>query len=361
MAPARWSAKAASKGALKCALGGLAALFAAFVAAPAVPQENGGGWELCNQTSFVLEAATGRPEGKGVVVEGWTRLRPGECRIALGGPIKPGVYFTFARSSSAHRGGQRAWNGDVPLCVDPNGSFSVESPSSCTAMGLEQRGFQAVRIEKPRGGSMTFREADDYRSDGRSAVNAGLQRLLDDAGVLPDIPDGSMTRETRNAITTFLAERKLPATLAAKPAELIDILEDVARNRSLEVGMMLCNRTDKKITAAIGRPNAEGWQSRGWWFLDPGLCVRAVDESLITTPHFVYAEMETPQGLRHLANGETETFCTSRSKFAILGRENCEGRRFRQANFTQTPVPEDGKLVYEFFDRGFGAPERKKP
>src|SRR5689334_21381647 len=181
MAPARWSAKAAFA---------IAALAAAFAAAPAAPQEGGpGGWELCNQTSFVLEAATGRPEGKGVVVQGWTRIRPGECRIAIDGPIKPGIYFTFARSSSAHRGGQRTWNGDVPLCVDPNGSFSVESPSSCAAMGLEQRGFQAVRVDKARGGTMTFRETDNYRGGGQSAVNAGIQRLLDDAGILPDTPD----------------------------------------------------------------------------------------------------------------------------------------------------------------------------
>jgi uncharacterized membrane protein len=352
MAPARWSAKAVLAA---------AALAAAFLAAtPASTQEGGGpgGWELCNQTSFVLEAATGRPEGKGVVVEGWRRIRPGECIIAIPGPIKPGVYFAFARSSSAHRHGQRTWNGDVPLCVDPNGSFSVESPSSCAAMGLEQRGFQAVRVDKARGGTMTFRETDNYRGGGQSAVNAGIQRLLDDAGILPDTPDGTLTRETRNAITTFLAERKLPATLATKPAELMDVLEDVARNRSLDVGLLLCNRTDKKITAAIGRQNAEGWQSRGWWFLDPGLCVRAVDESLITTPHYVYAEMETPQGVRYLSAGDTP-FCTSRSKFAILGRENCEARRYRQANFTPTAVPEDGKLVYEFFDRGFGTPQRK--
>ena len=108
----------------------------------------------------MLEAATGRPENKAVIVEGWTRLRPGECRVALAAPIKPGVYFVFARSSKAHRGGQREWNGDIPLCVDPNGSFAVENPSSCTAMGLEQRDFQAVRIDKPRRLAMTFSETE---------------------------------------------------------------------------------------------------------------------------------------------------------------------------------------------------------
>jgi uncharacterized membrane protein len=356
MALAPWSAQ------LRTAAIALAAMVCVFAApAPASAQDGGpGGWELCNQTSFVLEAATGRPEGQSVVVQGWTRIRPGECRLALDAPLKPGVHFVFARSSTAHRGGQRVWNGDVPLCVDPNGSFAVESPSSCVAMGLEQRGFQAVRIDKRGGGTMTFRETNNYRGGGESAVNAGIQRLLDDAGVQADVVDGTLNRESRAAIATFLAERKLPASMATNYAELIDILEDVARNRSLEVGMMLCNRTDNKIESAIGRQNAEGWQSRGWWTLEPGMCVRAVDESLITTPHYVFAEMETPTGMRHLTGADTP-FCTSRSKFAILGRENCEGRRYRQDNFAQTAVPEDGKLVYEFFDRGFGQPERKKP
>jgi uncharacterized membrane protein len=325
---------------------------------PSSSAQGADGWRICNQTSFVLETATGRPEGQAVIVEGWTRIRPGECRIVLEGAVKPGVYFAFARSSKAHRGGQRVWKGDIPLCVDPNGSFAVESPSSCAAMGLEQRGFQAVRIDK-RTATMTFKETNDYTAGGESAQNAGLQRLLDDAGVIPDVVDGALSRESRAAITTFLAERKLPASLASNPSELMDILEDVARNRSLEVGMMLCNRTDNKITAAIARRNSEGWESRGWWIIDAGLCVRTVDESLITAPHYVFAEMDTPQGQRHLTGAETPFCTTSRSKFAILGNQNCEQRRFRQASFVETAVPEDGKLVYEFFDRGFGQPQRK--
>jgi len=352
MARERWSAK----GFLRFAP--LAALLLAF-GAPASPQSGGNGWQLCNQTSFVVEAATGRPEGESVIVEGWTRLRPGECRVALNGPLKPGVYFAFARSSKAHRGGQRIWNGEIPLCVDPNGSFAVENPSSCAAMGLEQRGFKAVRIDKRTGSSMTFRETDNYDKGAQSAQNAGLQRLLDDAGIMPNpTPDGYLSRESRAAIIAFLSERKLPAN--TNNTDLIDILEDVARNRALEVGMMLCNRTDSRITAAIARRSTTGWESRGWWTLEANLCVRTVDESLIAAPHYVFAEMETPAGVRHLSGAET-AFCTSRSKFAILGREDCETRRFRQASFVETAVPEDGKLVYEFFDRAFGPPTKKQP
>ncbi|MDZ4761507.1 MAG: DUF1036 domain-containing protein [Alphaproteobacteria bacterium] len=317
-------------------------------AAPASAQT---GWELCNQTSFILEAATGRPEGRGVIVEGWTRLRPGECRVTLPSPLKPGVNFVFARSSKAHRGGQRVWNGEVPLCVDPTGSFAVESPSSCAAMGLESRAFQAVKIDKRSGWTTNFKETEPYNKPGQSARGAGLQRLLDDAGIDSDVVDGFLGRKSRTAIGSFLADRKLNVSMA--DAEVIDILEDVARNRSLEVGMMLCNRTDNRMWAAIARRRPDGWESRGWWTLDAGLCARTVDESLIATPHYVFAEMDSPQGARQLAGADTP-FCTSRSKFAILGRDRCEERRFREAGFIETVSPEDGKLVYEFFERDFG-------
>jgi uncharacterized membrane protein len=342
----RWSVKA-----LILRLAPFLALAFAWIAPPAMAAPDG--WRLCNQTSFILEAATGRPEGKSVIVEGWTRLRPGECRVALQAPIKPGVHFVFARSSKAHRGGQREWNGGTPLCIDPNGSFAVESQASCTAIGLEQRGFLPVRIDKREGGTMTFRETDGYDTSGKSALNAGLQRLLDDAGVASVSVDGIQRREWRAAVISFLAERKLPAT--TDDVDVIDILEDVARNRSLQVGMMLCNRTSNRITAAIARKRSDGWESRGWWILDAGACSRTVDESLIANLHYVYAEMQTPQGTRILTGSGVTSFCTpSRSKFAVLGREECEKRGFRQEPFVETPIPEDGKLVYEFFDRNFG-------
>lgn len=351
MALARWFARGFFKPLA------LLALAAAALSLPSSAQGGSGGWELCNQTSFVIEAATGRPDGEDVIVEGWTRLRPGQCRTAIAGALKPGVYFVFARSSKAHRGGQRDWSGEIPLCVDTNGSFAVENPSSCASMGLEQRGFQAVRFDKSSG-SMTFKETDLYNKGGQSPENAGVQRLLNDAGIFQDVVDGYLGRETRAAITAFLAERKQPA--ATPMGELIDILEDVARKRSMQVGMMLCNRTGNRILAAMARFRPDGLESRGWWTIEANLCVRTVDESLITAPHYVFAEMATPQGVRTLKNASTK-FCTSRAQFAILGNENCEQRRYRSEKFVETAAPEEGKLVYEFFDTAFGPPTRAQP
>ena len=349
MALARWFAR----GFLK--LVALAALGAAAVSLPSSAQGKSG-WELCNQTSYVVEAATGRPDGEDVIVEGWTRLRPGQCRMTIQGVLKPGVYFVFARSSKAHRGGQRDWSGEIPLCIDNNGSFAVENPSSCASMGLEQRGFQAVRFDKGSG-SMTFKETDLYNKGGQSPENAGVQRLLNDAGIFQDVVDGYLGRETRAAIADFLVERKQPVNTSM--GDLIDILEDVARKRSMQVGMMLCNRTGNRIVAAMARFRPDGLESRGWWTIEANLCVRTVDESLITAPHYVFAEMETPQGIR-LLKGAATKFCTSRAQFAVLGNENCEQRRYRSENFVETAAPEEGKLVYEFFDSAFAPPARPK-
>lgn len=317
------------------------------------------GWKLCNDTSFVLEAATGRPEGRNVIVEGWTRIRPGECETAVKGVLKPGILFVYARSSSAHRSGQRVFRGEVPLCIDPRGSFAVDSTSTCTAMGLVRVGFKPVKIDNPNAWTTHFREPVNFDQQGLSAQNAGLTRLLDDAGIDSAPIDGSLKIKSRNAINQFLAERKLPPAQLADFWKVIDLLEDVARNRSLDVGMMLCNRTDNRIWAAIARRRSEDWESRGWWSLEANQCVRTVDESLISTPHYVYGEMETAQGVRRLA-GATAVFCTSaRSVFAIVGREKCKDRQYRDSTFAETTSPEDGKLVYEFFDRNFGPPQPK--
>ena len=320
---------------------------------PSSAQGGQDGWRLCNRTSYVVEAATGRPDGSEVIVEGWTRLRPGDCEVAVPGPLEDGPHFVYARSSKAHRGGQ-SWSGKTPLCVDVNGSFAIENPSSCASMGLEERGFMAVLFDAKNDGTMTFTETELYNKASQSPQNAGIQRLLNDAGIFQDVVDGILGRESRAAITAFLAERNLPATTPIP--RLIDLLEDVANRRARQVGMELCNRTGNRILAAMARSRPDGLESRGWWLIDANQCVRAVGESLITAPHYVFAEMSTPDGIRTLAGAAT-VFCTSRSQFAILGNDNCESRRYRPEKFMETAPPEDGKLVYQFFDSAFTAPK----
>ncbi|MDX2233818.1 MAG: DUF1036 domain-containing protein [Hyphomonadaceae bacterium] len=307
------------------------------------------GWQLCNQTSYILEAATGRPDDRTVVVQGWIRLRPGQCAIAAPGPLVRGVHYVYARTSPAHRGGRRQWGGDARLCIDPTASFAVQNPPSCEQMGLEERTFRRVQINKRDSWRTSFAEASPYTLYG--ARSQGFQRLLEDAGYDARTASGrSDPRRAADAIQRFRAEAKLPAT--ATEDQVIDALENAARRRAAAIGLTLCNRTSGRIWSAVARRRGEGWESRGWWPLGPGGCARAVDDPLLQTVYFVHAALESPQGERYLA-AAGETFCTSPTKFAIIGRERCADRYYDETLFTA--ISSDGRegLVVEFAEGDF--------
>jgi uncharacterized membrane protein len=308
-----------------------------------------GGWQICNETSFVLEAATGRPDGRAIVVQGWTRLRPGECRLAVSAPLERGTHYLFARTSSAHRGGRRQWGGDARLCVDPTSTFTIENPPQCAAMSLEERRFRRVQINKRDTWRTSFAEAQPYTQ--ARARQAGLQRLLSDAGY--EIREGRRgvdPRRIAQAIAQFRAASRLAPN--ASEDQLIDALETGARRRAVQVGLTLCNRTRGRVWTAVARRRGEGWESRGWWGLAAGGCVRTIDEVLTQDLYFVHASLESDAGPRYLAAGG-EPFCTSPARFAVLGREACESRYYGSALFTPIGARDRDGLVVDFEERDF--------
>jgi uncharacterized membrane protein len=312
-------------------------------------QRQANGWQICNETSYVLEAATGRPDGRAIVVQGWTRLRPGECRLAVGSPLARGTHYLYARSSSAHRGGRRQWGGDARLCVDGTSSFTIENPPQCAAMGLEERRFRRVQINKRDTWRTSFAEAQPYTIT--RARQAGLQRLLDDAGYdLREGRRGADPRRIAQAIAQFRSSARLAPT--AGEDQLIDALETAARRRAQQVGLTLCNRARGRMWTAVARRRGEGWESRGWWPLNPGGCVRTIDEVLIQETYFVHASLESSDGTRQLAAGG-EPFCTSGARFAILGRETCETRYYDTMLFTPISARNRDGLVVDFEERDF--------
>jgi len=310
-------------------------------------QRQANGWQICNETSFVLEAATGRPDGRSIQVQGWTRLRPGECRGAVQAPLARGTHYLYARTSSAHRGGRRQWGGDAVLCVDPTDSFQIQNPPRCTD-SYEARRFRRVAINKRDSWRTSFSEATPLTLSRARA--AGLQRLLTDAGY--DLREGRRSADPRR-IAQAIAQFRSTARLAPNASEdqLVDALEIAARRRAGSVGLTLCNRTRGRLWTAVGRRRGEGWESRGWWPLNPGGCVRTIDEVLIQERYYVYASLETPEGPRYLQSGEP--FCTSPARFAIIGRMRCEERYYRTDLFAPIRARDRSGLVVEFEDHDF--------
>ncbi|MEL7128881.1 MAG: DUF1036 domain-containing protein [Pseudomonadota bacterium] len=323
-------------------------------AGPSALAQANSGWSVCNETSYIVKVATGRPEGAGTVVNGWTKIRPGSCGPVLQSPLTPGAHFLYAESSEAHRGGRKSWQGAETLCVESSVNFSIESPDDCSEMGLDERTFRPVIVERRSRWRNTIRETNRYSLSRARA--AGVQRLMSDAGVYSGAIDGEIGPRTRGAIREFLAERNLAADTSDD--DLIDILEQVSLDRSRNVGLTLCNRTDGRVWSAIGRRKGDGWESRGWWLLEAGGCARVIDEPLLQTEHFVFGELEDPDGgpPRTLLRG-SDVFCIARSKFVISGREDCGSSAYRNALFAATTAPTDRKLVYEFFERDFGSPD----
>ncbi|HRK69444.1 MAG TPA: DUF1036 domain-containing protein, partial [Hyphomonas sp.] len=224
--------------------------------APAEAQAESG-WQLCNRTSYIIETAVGHAEGAGIQVEGWTKLAPGTCKVALPGPLTPGTHYLYGRGSDAHQGGGREWGGRYELCVDPTGGFALESPPDCASMGLEAQGFRPVKIDRTDSWTNNFTEIENWSLD--NARNAGLQRLLDEAGVVSGNIDGHIGSRTRAAINDFLKLKGLPADTS--DADLIDYLEQAADERSRAVGFTLCNRTKQRVWSAIARRSTDGWES----------------------------------------------------------------------------------------------------
>ncbi|MGE3142593.1 MAG: DUF1036 domain-containing protein, partial [Hyphomonadaceae bacterium] len=222
----------------------LAAAFALLALAGAAladqTQRAPAGWSLCNETSYVLEAASGRPDGHAIMVQGWVRLRPGECKLAVAAPLARGVHYIYARTSPAHRGGRRQWGGDAKLCVDPNRPFTIENPPQCAPMGLEERQFRRVQINRRESWRTSFAEAEPYTL--ARARAAGLQRLLGDAGYeAREGRSGVDPREIAAAIAQFRASARLAPTTSEDG--LIDALELAARRRATQLGLTLCKKT----------------------------------------------------------------------------------------------------------------------
>jgi uncharacterized membrane protein len=337
----------------------LAALALVALAGPArtqtVPSASSG-WTLCNQTSYVVEAAAGRPEGRGISVQGWNRLRPGECRRVVTAPLTRGLHYVYARTSTAHRGGRRQWAGAATLCVDPVRTFAIESPARCESMGLEARSFREVRINKRDSWRTILAEAEPYSL--ARARTAGLQRLLSDVGY--EVRGRGDPRRMATAMARFREDARLAVN--ATEDQLIDELEKRAKTRAAEVGLTLCNQTKGRIFAAVARRRGEGWESRGWWTLGPQGCARTIDDPLGAGAYYIHAVLQTKDGERYLA-AEGESFCVARTRFAILGREACDKRHYDAALFVPVRPPDRREgLKIDFQEReflGVGAPPRQ--
>ena len=297
---------------------------------------------LCDQTSYVIYAATAVLQGD-VSVSGWTRIVPGSCATALEGDLAARAYYLYARSSAAHAGARRAWEGQINLCAKDT-NFSLHMPTlsaRCTSPDVYELPFAALQTHHMRSWTVTFHETPDLASL-KTAEQAGLKRLLSDIGV--------KNIGSPKAIDAALAasRQRLHLAAGASPALLFDALETEAMRASVPAGYTICNDTEKTVWAAIAQQRGAAFVSRGWWAVGAGACAKVVTESIIKMP--IYLRVERTKGVAIVSG--PETFCITNIEFEIQGRGHCSARGLTDAGFAVTNTKGAAGFVAHISSRG---------
>ena len=318
---------------------------AAVSARPAAAQ-----WEVCNHTSYIAQVVTSLPANGLLRTQGWTKVRPGGCEIVHAAPLAPGPVALYAQSARAHLGGTRQWTGGVARCVDTTQDefmFSGERPCDELGPGVEERLFIAAEVDRPTWRT-TLEEPDRY--DARRARQAGIQRLLQDAGYDIAVVDGFGGRRTVLETRRFVEDRGLPNTI--EEDDLIDALEAAALERGEELGLTVCNETESEVWTAHATMREDGWESRGWWALPPNGCAQIMATSLAGRDHFLYAVLNSPDGERRLTSG-VEPFCLADTRFAIIGRDDCARRGYTVGRFVELDTRGRSALTIDLDEDAF--------
>lgn len=318
----------------------LTALAVLVLAGVFAPQARAG--EVCNETSYFVEAAKAWSGPAGLSAQGWQRIAPGACVRFAG--IPAGVnQFLYARTTEAYLGGVREWVGRTPVCVD-RANFQLEGATDCEAMGLDVREFrQLAPSERSRA---VLVEPDNF---GGRAEEAGVQRLLQALGYDVRVIDGFAGRRSRTQIAAF--ERDSGSSYGTNYTRLAAALHAAALERNRQIGLTVCNNAGSAIGVAVARQRNERWQSRGWWRIEPESCMRVVAERLAAGDTFIFAQTVNGTRSEPLRRG-VEAFCVAPGRFTAEGRSNCVERGYTPALFRTSPVPVNGasRLTLEASD-----------
>ncbi len=273
--------------------------------------------KLCNQTSYILETATGIERAEEVITKGWTRLIPGACKTVLAGDLRQQTSFVYAQSARAYDGPRRAWGGLHWLCAR-TGNFRTVEPSGNPSCTNGQR-LPFFQISAPGQENWTQIFAQTPALTSRAAAQtAGLARLRSSAGL-----DGAQ------ALARFRARMHLPAH--APPAAVFDALENAALSRAAPNGYEVCNDTSAPIFVALADREQGHWHTRGWWHVGPVACAQTLTTALTGK---VYLLVDGAKGRRLVGGGAR--FCVTNITFDVQGQGSCAARGLKPAGFLAT-------------------------
>ena len=323
----------------------LAALGLGAVAALAGASTARAEYRACNETSHILEVAVGTISQAAVISRGWFDVAPGACRVILRAPLEDELtLFAYARSSGLYGAEGPAFSGTTPFCI-AEGEFLIEGSGMCRRRGFGHARFASVDFDAPEWTTWFSEEAGYGFRD--SAVVAGQQRLLALLGYGVGAIDGIHGARTRLALEAFRAEYGVGRD--AEADELFAALAAALEARRGEEGLMLCNRSEYEVFAAVGvgarEEEAEDGaevETRGWWAIPSGECVALVAEALDGGgEYYLFAETESGERVW----GGEHMLCVSAIRFVVAEQGDCAARHLEARGFWRVAVGSQARFV----------------
>jgi uncharacterized membrane protein len=305
--------------------------------------------ELCNRTSFVVEAALGIEDQGIAATRGWLRVDPGACRSVMRGDPAFERLYVHVRALQVYGTVKPMHGAETQLCVG-EGEFLIAGARQCD----EKQRLVPFGEMQPRpsenGRAVSIVEPADYSPD--QARLAAIQRLLTLAGYNAEPIDGVTGPRTDTALAQFLREQHLPDEAPASPA-FFDLLIRAVREGAAP-GLLWCNETPHTVMAALGIEEGGSLVARGWWRVEAGACVRPELPRRGVAKVYSFAEAIDGAGAvierkgKPLAWGGAMQLCVRNSRFEITDHKDCAARGLTPQGFAAIEFSERSSATVRF-------------
>ncbi|MGC6471252.1 MAG: DUF1036 domain-containing protein [Parvibaculales bacterium] len=306
--------------------------------------------KLCNETSFFLNVAMALRLGAASKSQGWLQVMPGKCETGLLASAGTDEAFVYAQSDVIYSGPVQRFEGNEQFCISFDGDFDIDGRRDCRERGFVAVDFALIdnNTDTPE---VTFTDPLDFSR--RQAKTAAAQRLLSALDYDIGRIDGLSGRRTLSSLHAFQKTAGHPKSNKVTNDLLTDLYEKAALKAESR-GLLLCNKTNDLIWAAIGRVKGDGFKTEGWLSIDSQKCRKAINEELTARYYFVYAEAVDTSGnpviragRRQVWNGSFE-LCTKPTRFAIETRNDCAGQGLDKTGFMKIDTGAETNWVLNF-------------
>ena len=104
-------------------------------------------YRLCNETSYIVDAAIGVQSRGDVTTRGWFQIVPGQCRVVVQGPLDADKYFVNSRVPDFYDYSLTQFETGNRFCVG-GGDFLIAGAANCSNPSHRLESFIEVQPKR---------------------------------------------------------------------------------------------------------------------------------------------------------------------------------------------------------------------